>query len=83
MLRIQISPAAEQDILGYHDYLADEAGDTLAKRLLTCLKDSFDDLSKHPTMGAPLGVWAAERNRLQLPGWRSILVSLPAPIHWV
>ncbi|CAN5479373.1 type II toxin-antitoxin system RelE/ParE family toxin [soil metagenome] len=52
--RITVREAARRDLVEHFVYLVENAGLRVAERFLTHAEASFHDLSRHPTMGAPL-----------------------------
>jgi toxin ParE1/3/4 len=47
---------AKRDLVEHYVYLAERAGIETAERFLLNAEESFDDLSRHPAMGAPLAL---------------------------
>jgi len=54
MPRVFKRAAARRDLVEHYVYLAENAGEALADRFLTCAEASFVSLSEHPEMGAAL-----------------------------
>ena len=64
MPAVQQRETARRDLIEHFVYLAEHAGIDLADRFLVSVEETFNDLARHPQMGAPL--------KLKHPGFANI-----------
>lgn len=69
--------SAERDLVEHYVYLAEHAGIEIAERFLSNADESFDELSRHPEMGAPLSLRSpklAGLRKWQVSGFDNLLI---------
>lgn len=69
--------SAQRDLVEHYIYLAEQAGIETADRFLQNANKSFDELSRHPGMGAVLSLRSpklAGLRKWQVSGFESVLI---------